>query len=293
VVTGALMAATTAGQLVFMQIHRALIDAYTWRAASVVIALATVAGIPLTIAFVRDKPEDKGLRAYGSPVGYRTPPRSPHPIRLAFQTLRDIRGSGIFWILFGSFGVCGVTTSGMVMTHWYEAASDHHITRHSAANLLILIGVCDLLGALGSGWLTDRVDPRKLLFAYYGLRGLSLFALESALRGGATNAALLVIVTFYGLDWVATVPPTIALANQLFGRERGGIVYGWLFAAHQLGGAVAAWLAAQARDWTGSFQLSYTVGGVLCLCSAVGVLGIGRTGHNFGPTTRQSLPAAG
>jgi sugar phosphate permease len=293
-VTGALMAATTAGQLVFMQIHRALIDSSSWRFASVVIAVATLAGIPLTVKFIRDKPEDKGLRAYGSAPGHVTPPRVANPVGLAFRTLRNVRGSGMFWILFGSFGVCGVTTSGMVMTHWYEAASDHGISRLTAANLLVVIGVCDLIGVIGSGWLTDRVDPRRLLFVYYVLRGLSLFALERALDLGPHHLGLIVIIAFYGLDWVATIPPTIVLANQLFGRERGGIVYGWLFAAHQLGGALAAWLAALSRDWTGSFHLSYVVGGALCLCAGVGALGIGRDEHPIahGPAAAAPMPRA-
>ena len=286
-VTGLLMAATTAGQLIFTQLNRKLIDGNSWRYATGAVAVATVLGLPLAIAFLRDRPEDKGLSAYGAPAGYVTPAKPGGAVKLAFTTLRSIRGSGMFWVLFGSFWVCGVTTSGLVQTHWFEATSDHGFSKLAAANLLLVVGIGDLLGSVGSGWLCDRVDPRKLLFAFYGLRGLSLFALENVLNLGGKNIALLAVITFYGLDWVATVPPTIALANQLFGSQRGGIVFGWLFAAHQLGGALAAWLAEAARDWTGSYQLSYIVGGVLCIAAAFGALGIGRKPHDF---ARENAP---
>lgn len=280
-VTGILMAATTAGQLVFMQANRILVDRFSWRLAGLVIAVATLSGIPLVLAVVANRPEDRGLQAYGAPPGYETPQSARGAVSLAFTTLRGIRRSGMFWILFGSFWVCGVTTSGMVQTHWYEATSDHGFSKVTAANLLVVIGVCDLLGAVGSGWLTDRVDPRKLLFAYYCLRGISLFFLDDMLKLGPRNIGLLVVIAFYGLDWVATVPPTISLANEIFGRTRGGVVYGWLFAAHQLGGALAAWFAAASRDWSGSFRLSYFVGGLLCLAAGVGCLGIGKQLHRW------------
>ncbi len=280
-VTGLLMAATTAGQLMFTQLNRKLIDGQSWRFATGTVAVATLIGVPLALAFLRDRPEDKGISAYGAPAGYVTAPRPSGAVKLAFTTLRSIRGSGMFWVLFGSFWVCGVTTSGLVQTHWFESTGDHGFSKLTAANLLLVIGIGDLVGSIGSGWLCDRIDPRKLLFAFYGLRGLSLFVLESVLDLGSTNIALIVVITFYGLDWVATVPPTIALANQLFGSERGGIVFGWLFAAHQLGGALAAWLAGASRDWTGSYQLSYVVGGVLCIAAAFGALGIGRRAHDF------------
>jgi MFS family permease len=283
-VTGMLMASTTAGQLMFTQLNRSLVEDHSWRFASVIVMIATVAGIPIALLFLRNRPEDKGTRAYGAPEGYESPAKPAGAVRLAFSTLRDIRGSGMFWILFGGFWVCGVTTWGMVQTHWFEATADHNYSKVTAANLLVVIGVCDVLGSLGSGWLCDRVDPRKLLFAYYGLRALSLFVLDRVLDFGSTHMGLLIVIAFYGLDWVATVPPTIALANELFGRQRGGIVYGWLFAAHQLGGALAAWFSAASRDWTGSFSLSYVIGGVFCLAAAFGSLGIGRKPHQWTPT---------
>jgi predicted MFS family arabinose efflux permease len=273
-VMGLLVAAGTAGQLVFIPVNRLLVQSFTWRAAAFVIASATICAVPLVVLFIRNKPEDKGLTALGAPVGWRTPDRPDHPIRLAFQGLWDASQSGMFWILGGSFLVCGASTSGLVQIHWFESTSDHNIAKATASTLLVGIGVFDLLGSLASGWLSDRVDPRRLLFAYYGLRGLSLLMLDQVLDLGPSNPGLLIVLVFYGLDWVATVPPTIKLAHRLFGPGKGSVVYGWLFAAHQLGGAFAAWFSATTRDSTGSFQLSFVIGGVLCIVAALGVLRI-------------------
>ncbi len=183
-VTGLLVAAGTAGQLVFIPTNRLLVQSFTWRAAAFVIASATICAIPLVVLFIRNKPEDKGLTALGAPAGWQTPPRPDHPIRLAFQGLRDASRSGIFWILGGSFFVCGVSTSGLVQMHWFESTGDHHIAKATASTLLVGIGVFDLMGSLASGWLCDRVDPRRLLFAYYGMRGLSLLMLNPGPRPG-------------------------------------------------------------------------------------------------------------
>jgi MFS family permease len=273
-VTGALTAAGSVGTLVFIPLNERLVAAFSWRVVCITIATATMLAVPLVIGLVRTKPEDIGLRAYGAPEGYETPAKTGNPIVLAFSTLGQLVRSGMFWLLFGSFTVCGISTSGLIQVHFVPAATDHGITKSAAAGLFVLIGVFDLLGALGSGWLTDRYDPKLLLCGYYGFRGLSLFLLDSTLDHGARNLGLLVVVIFYGLDWIATVPPTIALGNQVFGPQRGSIVYGWLFAGHQLGGAVAAWLAAQSRDATASYATSFFVAGVLCIIAAFGVLRI-------------------
>ena len=158
--------------------------------------------------------------------------------------------------------------------HFVPAAKDAGIAKGSAAVLLSMIGVFDLLGSLASGWLTDRVDPRKLLFVYYALRGMALLVFDQALGHGAGSLGLLGVVIFYGLDWVAKVPPAIALASKCFGRTRGPVVYGWLFAGHQLGGAIAAQGAARLREWTGSYKLSFIIGGLFCLVAAFGSLRI-------------------
>jgi hypothetical protein len=188
------------------------------------------------LVVLRDDPADLGLLPYGAPSDYVAPERSREPIRTAFRALHDVRTSGAFWLLFGSFFICGLSTNGLIQTHFISAAHDHNINETTAASLLALVGVFDVIGTIGSGWLTDRVDPRRLLFAYYALRGLSLMVLDPALD--ARNAGLWTFMVFYGLDWVATVPPTVALCNQQFGRERGAVVYGWVFAGHQIGAAL-------------------------------------------------------
>lgn len=278
-VTGALTAAGSAGTLLFVPLNERLVSAFSWRFVCGSIAMATLVAVPLVVGLIRNQPEDVGLRAYGAPEGWATPPRPSNPVRLALSTLGDVRRSGMFWILFGSFVVCGVTTSGLVQVHFVPAATDHGLTKSAAAGLFVLIGVFDLIGAVGSGWLTDRFDPRALLCGYYLFRGLSLLVLDSSMGHGTVTPTLVFVIIFYGLDWIATVPPTISLSTQIFGTRRGPVVYGWLFAGHQLGGALAAWLAAQLRDRTGSYQLSFILGGALCLVAALGVLRIRTGGH--------------
>jgi MFS family permease len=284
---GVLTAAGTAGTLVFLPLNRWLVDTYNWKQVSYTIGIATLAGIPLVLLFIRNTPEDKGLRAYGAPANWVTPARPSNPIRLAWTGLTSSVNSGIFWLLFGSFTVCGITTSGMIQVHFVDAAGDNGIGRKAAGWLIVVIGVFDLLGAIGSGWLTDRYDPRKLLFIYYALRGLSLLVFEQVLNLGATNVGLLLVLGLYGLDWVATVPPTMKLANELF-ASKGPVVYGWLFAGHQLGGGLAAFLTAQSRDQTGSFQAAFVTGGVLALVTAFACLRIRRTAPAAPLITREA-----
>ncbi len=276
-VSGILTAAGTAGTLIFLPLNERLVDHYSWRFVAITICATTLAAIPLVLLFVHNNPEDKGLRAYGAPEGYRAPERQQNPLRNAARGLAESVHSGIFWVLLGSFTVCGITTSGLVLVHFPDAAHDHGIARSAAAGLFVLIGIFELLGALASGWLTDRFDPRRLLFGYYLLRGLSLLVFDQVLALGSHHLGLLMVLIVYGLDWVATVPPTIALANQLFGRDRGPIVFGWLFAGHQLGGGLAAWLAAWSRDASGSFQMSFMIGGITAIVAAFACLRIGRT----------------
>ncbi len=292
-VSGLLTAAGTAGTLIFLPLNEWLVRNYSWRFVAVTICLTSAAAIPLVLIFVRNRPEDKGLRAYGAPENYVPPDRTQNPLGMAFRGLVQSLNSGIFWVLFGSFTVCGVTTAGLVLVHFTDAASDRGISTQTAAGLVVLIGVFDLLGALGSGWLTDRFDPRILLFTYYALRGLSLLVFDHTLGLGSRSMVLLVVLALYGLDWVATVPPTIALANQLFGKERGPVVYGWLFAGHQIGGGFAALLAGWSRDATGSFQTAFVVGGISALVAGFACLRIGRTpvGSLSAPVTDAVSPA--
>ena len=273
VVTGTLTAASATGQLIFLPVLSRLATGVGWRWVGVTIALAALAAVPIVLLLLRDDPSDLGLLPYGAPSDYVAPERSSNPIRTAFSALHDVRTSGAFWLLFGSFFICGLSTNGLIQTHFISAAHDHNINETTAAGLLALVGVFDVIGTIGSGWLTDRVDPRRLLFAYYALRGLSLMVLDPALD--ARNAGLWTFMVFYGLDWVATVPPTVALCSQQFGRERAAVVYGWVFAGHQIGAAAMAWGAGSLRDATGSYRPAWIIAGLGCLIAAAGTQRIG------------------
>ncbi len=231
-------------------------------------------GHPVVLLFLRDRPEDIGLRPYGAADTYVSPVTTGSPIANAFGALSSAWRTGTFWLLWGSFAVCGLSTTGLVQTHFISAAHDHGMSHTQAGTYLALIGGFDVIGTIASGWLTDRWDPRKLLMAYYLLRGLSLFVLDPALAHG--GGGLLGFMAFYGLDWVATVPPTIALCIAHFGRDRGPLVYGWVFAGHQVGGALAAWGAGALHDSTGSYRPAFIAAGAACLVAAAGVLRIRR-----------------
>ena len=273
-VMGALMAAGASGQVAFFQVLTRLTDHGPWqRVPQVVAAAALLAAVPAAL-FLRDKPEDVGQVAYGAPPDHRTPAGAPNPVRTAMRGLRVVSRSGAFWVLWGSFFVCGMSTNGLIQTHFLEAAHDHDIARTAAATLISLIGLFDIVGTVFSGWLTDRYDPRRLLFVYYGLRGLSLLLLQSALSSG--HLPLGAFIAFYGLDWVATVPPTVALCRELCGAEMATVAYGWVFAGHQVGASLAAWGAGLIRDATGSYQLAFMLAAVCCFVAAVGVLRVGR-----------------
>lgn len=274
IVTGVLTAATASGQLIFLPVLTALAERHGWRTVSVTVAIATASVIPVVLLFMRDKPEDVGLLPYGAASDFTRPVAAGNPIANAFGALRSAWGTGTFWLLWGSFAVCGLSTTGLVQTHFISAAHGHGMAPTTAGTYLALIGVFDIIGTITSGWLTDRHDPRTLLAAYYLLRGLSLFVLDPALANG--GGGLIGFMVFYGLDWVATVPPTIALCIQHFGTDRGPLVYGWVFAGHQVGGALAAWGAGAIHDTSGSYRPAFILAGGACLIAAVGVLRIRR-----------------
>ena len=270
-VTGALTAATASGQLVFLPVLSRLAEGVGWRWVGVTIAISALAVVPVVVVFLRDRPADMGLlrTAQRRPRCRLSADRSIRPVSAAFSALGDAWRSGTFWLLFGSFFVCGLSTNGLIQTHFVSAAHDHHIGAATAAGFLALIGIFDVIGTVGSGWLTDRTDPRRLLIVYYLLRGLSLMVIDPALASG--GAGLFGFMVFYGLDWVATVPPTVALCIGQFGTLRGPLVYGWVFAGHQMGAAVAAWGAGHLRDVTGSYRPAFVAAGICCLVAAVGV----------------------
>jgi MFS family permease len=268
-VVGALTAAAATGQLIFLPLLAALAEGPGWRWSSVAVAAGALLVVPLVLAFLRNSPADAGLRPYGAPedTPIAPPVAPPNPVGTALRVLREASRVPAFWLLAGSFAICGATTNGLIGTHLIPAAHDHGLAETTAAGLLALVGIFDIAGTLGSGWLTDRMDPRRLLLWYYGLRGVSLLVLAPALADGGLGLVGFVIV--YGLDWVATVPPTVALSHEVFGREKGTVVFGWVFAAHQLGAAAAASAAGAIRTALGDYLVAFVSGAALCLVAAL------------------------
>lgn len=269
-VTGVLTAASATGQLIFLPVVAAVTTRHGWRWASLLVAAAALAVIPLVLALMRNWPQDKGLGPYGQDPATITGPAPTPPgssFAAAFSGLRIGMRVPAFWLLAGSFAICGMTTNGLIGTHFIPAANDHGMPTTVAASLLAVIGVLDVAGTIFSGWLTDRVDPRVLLVIYYTGRGVSLLLLPTLLSPRA-EPSMWVFVIFYGLDWVATVPPTIALCRNYFG-DRTPVVFGWVFASHQLGAAVAAAGAGWLRDMEGDYALAFRFAAGLCLLAAV------------------------
>ncbi len=267
VVTGVLTAAGATGQLIFLPVLAALAGAYGWRIAAVTVSVAALAVVPLVVLLMRDYPADVGLPPYGETEVVAPPTHTTGAARRALAVLGRASRSGTFWLLVGGFAICGASTNGLIATHFIPAAHDHGMPETTAAGLLALVGLFDIVGTVASGWLTDRYDSRVLLGAYYAFRGLSLLVLPG-LIAATTQPSMFVFIVFYGLDWVATVPPTIALCRQHFGAD-GPIVFGWVFASHQVGAAIAATAAGLVRDITGEYNPAWVAAGVLCLFAAV------------------------
>jgi MFS family permease len=279
-VTGLFSAAFATGNLAFLPVLAQLIDHRGWRAAAGLVCVLAVVVVPLVSGLLVDRPADLGLLPYGAHESPPLPPRVSgglgSSIRAALGELVRAARTRVFWLLAGTFFVCGWSTNGLIGTHFVAAAHDHGMPATTAASMLALIGLFDIVGTIGSGWLSDRIDPRLLLVAYYGLRGLSLLGLSSVL-GGSVNAPLVLFVAFYGLDWVATVPPTVALCREAFGVQRAGVVFGWVFASHMIGGGAAAVFAGTVREVTGSYTPAWFAAGGLCLLAAVACLMVPRS----------------
>ena len=275
-VTGLLTASNASGQLVFLPLLAWIVTAYSWRTAAVLIAAtALLVVVPLALVFLRSDPADLELLPYGGTRAEQARVQI-NPFRNAISVLREASRVRDFWLLAGAFFICGATTNGLIGTHLIAACSDHGLSAVRGAGLLAAIGVFDIVGTVGSGYLTDRHDPRWLLFWYYGLRGISLLGLNAAL--GDAGLGLFAFIVFYGLDWVATVPPTVALCREVFGREKVGVVFAWVFAAHQFGGAFAAWGAGASRTWWGSYEPAFLAAGALGIIAAALSLSVGRRG---------------
>jgi len=274
-VMGILTAGSATGQLVFLPVVAVASEHAGWRVASLVIAAAALAVVPLVVLVLRDHPADRGVRAYGAtepepPVlaPDQVPlPAGPGAAGTAVLALREASRTRTFWALVAGFAICGATTNGLIGTHFVPAAHDHGMGQTTAAGLLAVVGIFDIVGTIGSGWLTDRVDPRLLLGFYYFFRGVGL-ALLPVLLSDAVHPSIVAFVVIYGLDWVATVPPTVALCRTAFG-ERGTVVFGWVFASHQVGAAVASVAAGLARDRTGTYTVAWFSAALLCVVAAV------------------------
>jgi sugar phosphate permease len=274
-VLGALTASTATGQLLFLPVLARLAEHQGWRWSLYLVGAAAALAVPLVLFLVRERPADVGLRPYGAEDGAPVAaPPAGNPAAIAVRTLAEASRHRTFWLLAGTFFVCGASTNGLIGTHLIPACLDHGIPEVQAAGMLAVMGIFDLFGTTGSGWLSDRWDSRKLLFAYYGLRGLSLVFLPHALHEQGTGLSLFTV--FYGLDWIATVPPTVKLATDAFGRERAPIVFGWVMAAHQVGAGAAALGAGVIRTQSGAYHLAFLVSGAMCLVAALMALAIGR-----------------
>ena len=272
-VIGLLTAANATGQLVLLPLGAWLAQEHGWRVAIGPGLGACALAAVLMVLFGRDHPSDLGLPAYGETEVKLPPPPTGNPVANAFSVLAEASRSRVFWILFVTFMICGLSTNGLLQTHFIPFCVDFGMAEVQAASVLAMMGIFDFIGTVASGWLSDRYDNRKLLFWYYGLRGLSLLWLPSS---AFSLYGLAFFAVFYGLDWVATVPPTVKLAGAAFGREKAPIVFGWVFTAHQLGAALAAGLGGLSRDVLASYLPAFYLAGAACLVAAVLALTVRR-----------------
>ena len=272
VVLGALSAANATGQLLFLPLLASVVESSNWRSAALIVAGAAAVVFVLVWVLMRDRPADLGLAPYG-----RAADAPPPPAIAAMPPLTALAHASrtrAFWILACTFFICGASTNGLIGTHLISACHDVGIPAMRSTQLLAMMGIFDIVGTTASGWLTDRYSARHLLFAYYSLRGLSLLFLPATLIEGGMGLG--VFAVFYGLDWIATVPPTVKLTTEAFGRENTGVIYGWIGASHQLGASMAAFGAGAIRTELGDYRLAFIIAGVLCLIAGASFILIGR-----------------
>jgi len=305
---GILTASSATGQLIFLPLAASLIQHHGWRVAVLPIATGCLLVAALAFSFLRDRPEEVGLTAFGATPAPEAPrmapgatiagvtltatpvptgagrPRFTEPL----NALAEVSRSSTFWVLFGTFFVCGLSTSGLIQTHFISLCGDYGMAAVPAASVLAMIGAFDFVGTIASGWLSDRFDNRKLLFWYYGLRGLSLLWLP---HSDFTLYGLTLFAMFYGLDWIATVPPTVKLAGAAFGKERGAMIFGWIFAGHQLGGAAAAYGAGLTRTLMLSYSPAIYAAGLACIVAAFAIFLVRRPEVAAQSKSASALPA--
>jgi predicted MFS family arabinose efflux permease len=286
---GLLTASAATGQMVFLPLMAYMVEHFGWRSVAILVASVAALAIPLVAIFLPERPQDIGMKRYGQ--FEELPPdaagKSKNPLTIAFEALGKAVKIRDFWLLFFSFFICGMSTNGYIGSHFIAMCGDYGISAVGGASILATMGLLDLFGTTMSGWLSDRFNARVLLFWYYGLRGVALIFLPHAF--GLSYFGLPVFALFYGLDWIATVPPTVRLANDVFGRLAAPIVFGWIVAGHQLGAASATMLAGSLRNSLGSYTLSSMLMGAACIVAAVMVLRI--KGHRVGGDLIPATPA--
>jgi MFS family permease len=266
-VTGVFSAAYATGSLLFLPLIANLVTDQGWRQGTLVVAIFALAVIPIFWLGFRERPADVGLLPFGASSEPDESEKPPTTVRATIAVLRQAAKTRAFWVLAGTFFVCGWTTNGLIGAHFIPAAHDHGMPATTAAGLLAIVGIFDFIGTIASGWLTDRFDSRILLVVYYGLRGLALFTVPFVL-GPHVEWPMIFFIIFYGLDWIATVPPTIALCRKYFGLANSGVVYGWVFASHMVGAAIAAAFAGAIRDIQGDYFIAWITAALLCLIAA-------------------------
>ncbi|MEM5330221.1 MFS transporter [Paraburkholderia sp. JHI2823] len=273
---GILTASSATGQLVFLPFLAAIAQKYGWQPVVLVVAAAAAVVLPLVLFLLPERPASVNLRPFGEDETTPVAPPAPqqNPLKIAFDALFSASRTRDFWLLFFSFFICGASTNGYVGTHLIAMCGDYGMTEVQGASLLATMGIFDLFGTTLSGWLSDRFNSRLLLFWYYGLRGLSLIYLPHAF--GIDFFGLPIFAVFYGLDWIATVPPTVRLATDVYGKERAPIVFGWVVAGHQLGAAFAAFGAGLLRSSLGTYTVASMISGGLCIVASFLVLRINR-----------------
>jgi predicted MFS family arabinose efflux permease len=270
---GLLSGVNAAGQLIFLPLLAVLAERYGWEGVAVAVTVAIAAVIPVLAIVLPESPGRVGLGPYGMAAEPRRPTAVGNPFTIAMTTLFRAARSLDFWLLTSSFGICGFSTNGLINTHLIAYCADHGISEVTGASVLAVLGAFSLVGAAGSGWLCDRYNPRVLLFWYYGLRGLSLAVLPFT---SFDVVSLSIFSIFYGLDWVATGPATFALTNEVFGRRDAPVIVSWIFAGHQVGGALAAFGAGAVRTMEGDYLLAFLASGLACLLASVMVLRIAK-----------------
>jgi sugar phosphate permease len=271
-VTGILLTSTATGQLVFLPALAMILASYGWRTVSFTVAIAALTMLPLVLILMRDRPQDIGLQPLGETPeeAARPEPKSTQsPVRAALSGLAEGVRNRDYMLLAVSFFICGASTNGLIGTHLIPACIDHGITEVTAASMLASMAIFNFVGTTASGWLSDRYDNRMLLFIYYFLRGISLMILPYSFD---SIYGLTLVVVFYGLDWFATVPPTVKITTRIWGREKAPIMHGWLMCIHQIGGASAAFFAGTLRMELGTYMQAFIISGILCIVGAIVVL---------------------